>query len=101
MQALRQLRLARGMSQRELAAASGVGRDTISGLEKGERQARPSTTEKLALALSVTPAQLTGGMDLSGIEYKLRHIRELFIECQEELLQLDQLLTELERSNNR
>jgi transcriptional regulator with XRE-family HTH domain len=53
-----QLKLVRedqGWSQRDLAARSGVAPNTISQLERGERQAMPSTVRKLANALGVDP----------------------------------------------
>ena len=58
-----QLKLVReeqGWSQRDLAARSGVAQNTISQLERGERQAMPSTVSKLAEALGVEPAVLLG-----------------------------------------
>src|SRR5918995_5686778 len=56
-----QLKLVRedqGWSQRTLAARSGVGQNTISQLERGERKAMPSTVRKLADALGVDPPVL-------------------------------------------
>jgi transcriptional regulator with XRE-family HTH domain len=56
-----QLKLVRedqGWSQRDLAARSGVAQNTISQLERGERQAMPSTVRKLADALGVDPPAL-------------------------------------------
>jgi DNA-binding XRE family transcriptional regulator len=56
-----QLKLVRedqGWSQRDLAARSGVAQNTISQLERGERQAMPSTVRKLAEALGVEPSVL-------------------------------------------
>jgi DNA-binding CsgD family transcriptional regulator len=58
-----QLKLVRedqGLSQRDLAARSGVAQNTISQLERGERQAMPSTVRKLADALGVEPSALLG-----------------------------------------
>jgi transcriptional regulator with XRE-family HTH domain len=48
------------MSQRELAAASGVSQTTIYKIEAGKVEARPSTTRKLAAALGVEPKELMG-----------------------------------------
>jgi transcriptional regulator with XRE-family HTH domain len=56
-----QLKLVRedqGWSQRDLAARSGVAPNTISQLERAERQAMPSTVRKLADALGVQPPVL-------------------------------------------
>ncbi len=47
-----------GMSQQDLADASGVARNTISRLEKGHQPPRPSTVRKLADALGTTPRDL-------------------------------------------
>lgn len=51
------------MSQEELAARSGVARDTISKLETGRRRAYPSTVRKLAGGLGVEPQMLMGGVE--------------------------------------
>lgn len=59
MQALRQLRRIKGLSQKDLAKAAGVGQDTISGIESGRHEPRPSTIRKLAKALNVEPQELT------------------------------------------
>jgi HTH-type transcriptional regulator, competence development regulator len=55
---LKPLREDQGWSQRDLAARSGVAQNTISQLERGERQAMPSTVRKLADALGVDPPVL-------------------------------------------
>src|SRR5918993_3284901 len=52
-EALKQLRRRRGLSQKDLAEASGVGQDTISGIESGRHEPRPSTLRKIAEALEV------------------------------------------------
>jgi len=52
-EALKELRRRRGLSQKDLARESGVGQDTISGIESGRHEARPSTLRKLAEALDV------------------------------------------------
>jgi predicted transcriptional regulator len=59
-QKLRQLRLDKFMDIGELARASGVHRDHISRLERGEftGESRPSTVRKLAGALGVNPREL-------------------------------------------
>jgi transcriptional regulator with XRE-family HTH domain len=53
---LKELRRRRGWSQRELAEESGVGQDTVSGIESGRHEPRPSTLRKLAAALDVEVA---------------------------------------------
>ena len=60
---LRDLRRQAIMSQEELAAKSGVARDTISKLETGQRRAYPSTVRKLAAGLDVQPRMLLGGVE--------------------------------------
>lgn len=47
-----------GMTQVELAEASGVQQNTISRLEKLRQPAQPGTTRKLANALDTTPKEL-------------------------------------------
>jgi transcriptional regulator with XRE-family HTH domain len=53
---LREFRRQKGWSQKDLADASGVGQDTISGIERGQHEPRPSTLRKLAEALDVEVA---------------------------------------------
>ena len=60
---LRDLRRRAIMSQEDLAAKSGVARDTISKLETGQRRAYPSTVRKLAAGLEVQPGMLLGGVE--------------------------------------
>ena len=60
---LRDLRRRAIMSQEDLAAKSGVARDTISKLETGQRRAYPSTVRKLAAGLDVQPQMLLGGVE--------------------------------------
>jgi transcriptional regulator with XRE-family HTH domain len=51
-------RTRRGLTQRELAILSGVGRDTIAKLETTPRKATPETARKLARVLKVRPQEL-------------------------------------------
>lgn len=53
MDTVKELRRRKGWSQKDLARASGVGQDTISGVESGRHDPRPSTLRKLAAALGV------------------------------------------------
>jgi transcriptional regulator with XRE-family HTH domain len=53
---LRELRLRRALTLRELGVLSGVAYDTIHGIETGKQAPRPSTVRKLANALGVAPA---------------------------------------------
>jgi transcriptional regulator with XRE-family HTH domain len=57
-QALRNRRLANGMSQEQLGLESGVQRNFISLIETGQNQPTISTIFKLALALNVKPSVL-------------------------------------------
>ena len=58
MERLKMLRRLRAMSQEELAEESGVGRATISRIERGETGAHGRTLRKLAAALSVGVEEL-------------------------------------------
>jgi transcriptional regulator with XRE-family HTH domain len=57
---LREWRRRRLMTQRDLAAASGVGAVTIARIESGHAVPRFATVRKLAGALQITPEQLMG-----------------------------------------
>jgi transcriptional regulator with XRE-family HTH domain len=53
---VKEIRRRKGWSQQDLAKESGVGQDTISGIESGRHEPRPSTLRKLADALDVEVA---------------------------------------------
>lgn len=53
MEALKDIRLRHGLSQVDLSKRSGVAQNTISDIETGRRDPRPSTLRKLAKALGV------------------------------------------------
>ena len=55
---LRNLRELRALSQRELAAKSGLSVTTVNRIEIGERKPMPRTIRKLAEALEVQPEEL-------------------------------------------
>ena len=57
---LKTLRRLRAMSQEELAEESGVGRATISRIERAETGAHGRTLRKLAAALGVGVEELVG-----------------------------------------
>ncbi len=57
---LKRLRRLRAMSQEELAEESGVGRATISRIERAETGAHGRTLRKLAAALGVGVEELVG-----------------------------------------
>jgi transcriptional regulator with XRE-family HTH domain len=74
---LRRLRRARGLSQEKLAERTGgpgepkIDKQTISRLERGERaKVRDRTVARLAQALSVVPADLTGDAPVSDTPRK-------------------------------
>jgi transcriptional regulator with XRE-family HTH domain len=52
-QRLKEERQLRGWSQRDLARETGVNTDTISGIETGQHEPRPSTLRKLAEGLGI------------------------------------------------
>lgn len=56
MEELKRVRRLRGMSQQDLAARSGVSQYTITEIETGRREPRPSTLRKLAKALDIEVA---------------------------------------------
>ena len=59
---LRELRLARALTQAELGTKAGYSAETISKIESGYREPRPTTVRALADALSVEVEDLTGGV---------------------------------------
>lgn len=76
------IRTARGLTQEELAQASGVSVDTISRLERGAHAtARRSTVAALALALGTDPGRLLGiappEQDTAGAEQLRRAVHAL------------------------
>lgn len=57
---MKKMRVARGLTQTELATASQLDRTFISLMERGQRQPTLSTIFTLAKALRVPPADLVG-----------------------------------------
>ena len=58
---LRFHRQSRRLTQKDLAQLSGVSPSTVSRLERGEGDWKPSTVLRLAQVLKVRPEELTGG----------------------------------------
>jgi len=58
---LKDLRIRRALTQEELAAAAGIGKNTVNRLERDLTEPRPPTLRKLAQALGVDPAELVEG----------------------------------------
>lgn len=63
---IRELRLARGLSQKELAERVDSTQPTIDRLEKGERNLKTGMMEQLAAALRVAPADLFAVKEAEG-----------------------------------
>jgi transcriptional regulator with XRE-family HTH domain len=59
-EAIRELRAERKISQEQLGLDSGVHRNYIGGIERGERQPTLSTIAVLAQTLGVRPSELIG-----------------------------------------
>lgn len=98
---LREWRERRGLTQKELGRSSGVWAETISALERGEREARPSTARKLAEGLGIDVGQL---LDVRREEGEQRY-EEASIDYTSEFsgenplfFELGRLLKEAERS---
>lgn len=58
MERLKELRKLRALSQQELAEAAGIGRATLSRIERGETGAHGRTLRRLAEALGVSVEEL-------------------------------------------
>jgi transcriptional regulator with XRE-family HTH domain len=59
-EAIRELRVERNISQEQLGLDSGVHRNYIGGIERGERQPTLKTIAVLAQTLGVRPSELIG-----------------------------------------
>lgn len=57
-QKLKNLRIARALTQEELAQKAGIGKNTVNRMEGDLTEPRPSTLRKLAGALDVDPSEL-------------------------------------------
>jgi transcriptional regulator with XRE-family HTH domain len=58
---LKDLRIERALTQRELAHKAGLGTNTVNRIEINETEPHMSTVRKLAKALEVDPRQLVKG----------------------------------------
>jgi transcriptional regulator with XRE-family HTH domain len=67
-QRLRRLRLARGLSQEQLAAVAGLDRTYVSSCEAGRRNATIRTIERLSAALEVDPCALVSDLHSASAE---------------------------------
>jgi transcriptional regulator with XRE-family HTH domain len=57
---LKNLRVRRALTQQELADRAGIGKNTVSRIERNEGELHMSTLRKLAKALDVDPSELVG-----------------------------------------
>lgn len=65
---LRKLRQRRGLTQKELAKAAGVGESALRSYELGDRRPKPRQLQKIALALKVRPEALGSIVAMSDME---------------------------------
>ncbi len=66
MDRVKELRRLRALSQDELARSAGVGRNTVSRIERGEAGAHGRTLRKLAGVLKVDVSELVGKGEKDG-----------------------------------
>jgi transcriptional regulator with XRE-family HTH domain len=60
---LKELRIRRALTQEELAAKAGMGKNTVNRIERNLNEPHMSTLRKLAQALGVEPHELLEGED--------------------------------------
>jgi transcriptional regulator with XRE-family HTH domain len=71
-QRVRTLREAAGFSQESFAAACGMHRTYMGGIERGERNITVDTLMHIAAALEITVSELVAGIERSGAESRRR-----------------------------
>lgn len=107
---LKQIRIAKGMSQEEFATFLGTSKQNISRYENGEVSPKISTAAKMAGKLGITLAQLNGddsrGEPPAEVPYsnaRREKVAQLFMslsdESQEKLLDYAMLLLKAEQSS--
>ena len=60
---LKDLRVRRALTQEELAAKAGIGKNTVNRIERNRAEPHMSTLRKLAAAFGVEPSELVKGGD--------------------------------------
>ena len=75
---LKEVRLRNGWSQKDLAGESKTNVDTISGIETGQHEPRPSTLRKLARALGIEVRELFEDPTLLGKHPKITAAQAVF-----------------------
>lgn len=60
---VRQLRKERGLSQERLAAAAGIDRAYMGGLERGQRNPSLTTVERIAVALDMSISEVLAAVE--------------------------------------
>ncbi len=100
---LRQVRLEKGWTIRDLIAASGVTSRTIVRLERGEGMARMVTRRSLSASLNVTPKDISWGdvfdsapVSQDGLEKRLQWLELAVRECGQNIREVMKHVMELE-----
>ncbi|RLT19179.1 MAG: XRE family transcriptional regulator [Planctomycetota bacterium] len=70
-ESVRELRLERGLSQDDFAAAAGIHRTYVGGVERGERNPTLTSIARIASALKISPAELLA-LSMSRMKANLR-----------------------------
>lgn len=78
------IRLARGLTQKDIAEAIGTTANQVSRLENGERKLAPEWLERLSKALNCTKAELLGEEPSIPLTAEEQAVLELFRSLSEE-----------------